>query len=83
MIVQGLKLTLLGMGVVFSFLVLLLVLIYLSGILLRPYTRKESALIASDSGISGSRGQHLTDRSRKLTAIISAAVAMHKKRTGY
>lgn len=42
MIVQGLKLTVLGMGVVFCFLVLLLMLIYISAKLLEQHPSREN-----------------------------------------
>lgn len=78
MIIQGLKLTLLGMTVVFSFLLLLLVIIHLFAKLLKPYTLKEAAITSH---------RPLTPRDTKppgdnlrLTAIISAAVAAHRKR---
>lgn len=42
MIFQGLKLTILGMGVVFCFLILLMLLIHISSKLLAPFTEKNS-----------------------------------------
>ena len=81
MIIQGLKLTLLGMIVVFSFLILLLILIHLSAKLLKSYTEKEALLVTS-SRPSLFRGKNLFDDNRKLTAVISAAIAAHRKRRG-
>lgn len=76
MIIQGLKLTLLGMMVVFSFLVLLLLLIiiHLSAKLLRPYTRKEASAITSRRPPTTGNPKPPEDNLR-LTAIISAAIA--------
>jgi sodium pump decarboxylase gamma subunit len=79
MIFEGFKLALVGMLVVFSFLILLVILIYISTVLLKPLTEKEKreAMIKSrkkstdmDSAIG----------SGKLMAIISAAVAAHRAR---
>lgn len=80
MIIQGLKLTLVGMIVVFSFLVLLLILIHLSAKLLKSYTEKEALLLTSSRPLV--LGKNFFDDSRKLTAVISAAVVAHRKRRG-
>lgn len=80
MIVQGLKLTLLGMLVVFCFLILLLILIHLSAKLLRPYTQKEASAITSHRPSPKGSGPSPGNNPR-LTAIISAAIAAHRKRT--
>jgi len=82
MIIQGLKLTLVGMIVVFSFLILLLILIHLSAKLLKSYTQKEALLVTS-SRPSVARGKNLFDDNLKLTAVISAAIAAHRKRRGH
>jgi len=81
MIVQGLKLTMLGMTVVFSFLALLLMLIHLSTKLLKQYTDKEATSFTSHRP-SSVKEENPPDDNRKLTAIISAAIAAHKARTG-
>ncbi|MBU3952530.1 MAG: OadG family protein [Proteobacteria bacterium] len=81
MIVQGLKLTLVGIIVVFLFLILLLILIHLSAKLLKPYTRKEASSLTSHRP-SIPRGKSLFEDNHKLTAIISAAIAAHRKRRG-
>ncbi len=70
MIYEGLKLTILGMGIVFLFLVFLFISINVSSKILKPYTDKEldemaKAEIGEDKG--------------KLVAIISAAINMYKK----
>jgi len=81
MIIQGLKLTLLGMTVVFSFLLLLLVIIHLFAKLLRPYTLKEASTITSHRPSTTVSAKPPEDNPR-LIAIISAAVAAHRKRIG-
>jgi sodium pump decarboxylase gamma subunit len=45
MIIEGLKLTVLGMGVVFSFLILLILVIKLSWLVLKNRTLKEKELL--------------------------------------
>lgn len=82
MIIQGLKLTLVGMIVVFSFLVLLLILIHLSAKLLKSYTQKEALLVSSSRPLLA-REKNLFDENRKLAAVISAAIAAHRKRRGH
>ena len=81
MIFQGVKLTLLGMIVVFSFLVLLLILIHLAAKLLKPYTEKE-ALTVTPRRPPGTREEKSTDDNKRLTAVISAAIAAHRARQG-
>ena len=79
MIIQGLKLTMLGMMVVFSFLGLLLLVMHLCVKLLKPYTQKEASLIASHKP-SGFRKRVSPDTNLKLTAVISAAITAHRAR---
>ncbi|WP_299981295.1 OadG family transporter subunit [Desulfobacula sp.] len=81
MIVEGLKLTMLGMMVVSSFLVLLLIIIHLSAKLLKPYTEKETSLVTSHRP-SGTGEGTSPDDNRRLTAVISAAIAAHRARIG-
>ena len=81
MIVQGLKLTMLGMGVVFSFLALLLIVIHLSAKLLKPYSEKE-ALPVTPQRPSSARAGKSPDDDRRLTAVISAPIAAHRSLTG-
>ncbi len=81
MIVQGLKLTMLGMMVVFLFLFLLLMIIHFSAKLLKPYTEKE-VLLDTAHRPSGAGEVRSPDDNRKLTAIISAAIAAHRMRMG-
>jgi len=81
MIVQGLKLTLLGMGVVFSFLALLLIIIHFSAKLLKSYSEKEASPVTSHR-LSSAKAGKPPDDNRRLTAIISAAIAAHRARIG-
>ncbi|MFO7989964.1 MAG: OadG family transporter subunit [Thermodesulfobacteriota bacterium] len=81
MIFQGLKLTIMGMGVVFCFLVLLLFLIYLSSKLLAPFTEKEMSLAMAKKPARSGKKPSSSGDNLKLTAIISAAVAAHRART--
>ncbi len=81
MIFQGLKLTILGMGVVFCFLILLMLLIHISSKLLAPFTEKEqSQAVVKKNARPGKKASSSGDN-LKLTAIISAAVAAHRART--
>ncbi len=81
MIIQGLKLTLLGMIVVISFLFLLLIIIHLSARLLKSYTLNEASAITSHKP-SGTWKAKPPEDNHKLTAVISAAIAAHRKRIG-
>ncbi len=82
MIVQGLKLTMLGMGVVFSFLVLLLIIIHISVKLLKSYSEKEASPVTSPPRPAIARAGMPSDDNLKLTAVISAAIAAHRASTG-
>jgi sodium pump decarboxylase gamma subunit len=81
MIIQGLKLTILGMGVVFCFLVLLLLLILLFSKLLAPFTAKEISLATAKKPVRPRKNPASSGDNLKLTAIISAAVAAHRAQT--
>lgn len=79
MIFEGLKLALVGMLVVYSFLILLVILVYISTMLLKPLTEKEKR----ESMIKRrkkSSGMDSVIGNGKLMAIISAAVAAHQAR---
>lgn len=79
MIFEGLKLALVGMLVVFSFLILLVILMYISTLLLKPLTEKEKreAMIKSRKKPSN---MVFSIGNGKLIAIISASVAAHQAR---
>ena len=79
MIIQGLKLTLLGMIVVFSFLFLLLIIIHLSAKLLKSYTQTEASAITSHRP-SGTWNTKPPGDNHTLIAVFSAAIAAHRKR---
>jgi sodium pump decarboxylase gamma subunit len=80
MIFEGLKLAFIGMLVVFSFLILLVMLIHISTILLKSLTEKEmrEAKIKSRKKLSGLDSDIAKG---KLMAVISAAVAAHRRRS--
>jgi sodium pump decarboxylase gamma subunit len=78
MILEGLKLTFLGMLVVFAFLTLLVIVVRLSSKILKPLTDKE-ALAFTFGKPKGPRPS--TDSvDRRLMAVISAAIAAHRRR---
>ncbi len=76
MIIEGLKLALLGMTVVFVFLVLLVLIVNLSSWLLKPYTQKEQDAVSSRTD----RLKHSKIDEQRLAAVISAAIAAHRAR---
>ena len=81
MIFEGLKLTLLGMGVVFAFLGLLVVVIRLIARVLKPLTDRE---LSAQRGLVPTRKsprhhQELEEK-RRILAVISAAITAHRSR---
>lgn len=80
MIVEGIKLTLLGMPIVFAFLMLLIVVIKLSAWLLKDITAREAA----EADLPARRRKRATpvEADQKLTGIITAAIAAHRARYG-
>lgn len=79
MIFEGLKLALVGMLVVFSFLILLIILVYISTVLLKPLTEKEKRESMIKRRKKSSGMDSVIDNG-KLMAIISATVAAHQAR---
>jgi sodium pump decarboxylase gamma subunit len=77
MIIEGAKLTLLGMLVVFLFLTILILMVKLSALLLKNFSAKEAAERKTRSGRTTS---DLLAEDRKLAGIISAALAAHRAR---
>ncbi len=69
------------MMVVFSFLVLLFIIIQLSAKLLKSYSEKEASSVTSHRPSVAFKGKPPDDNG-KLTAIISAAIAAHRALMG-
>ena len=79
MIQEGLKLTLLGMGVVFAFLGLQILVIKLLAKVLKPLTdREEASRQTLPHKRRGPRQQQETEDRRRVMAVISAAIAAHR-----
>ena len=79
MIVDGLKLTVLGMVVVFLFLALLIAAIQWAAHLLKPLSDREARGAVSEQA-RGGRTSTLRDRGTKTMAVIGAAIAAHRSR---
>jgi len=79
MIVEGLKLTLLGVGVVFLFLSLLVVVIKLSSRILKPFTAREEATYHAVPP-KKSVNRRAEDELQRIMAVINAAIAAHRAR---
>ncbi len=77
MIIDGLKLTLLGMAVVFSFLGLLVVIIHLSARLLKPFTEKDVTAYEFHARRKVTALPPSEDK-RKIMAVISASVSAYR-----
>nr|WP_320011891.1 OadG family protein [uncultured Desulfobulbus sp.] len=79
MIVEGIKLTLLGVGFVFVFLSLLVVVIKLASRVLRPFTAKEEAayLAVPKKKLNTLRAD---EEIKRVMAVINAAIAAHRAR---
>jgi sodium pump decarboxylase gamma subunit len=75
MIFEGVKLAILGMGVVFIFLLLLIFFIYLSSKILRKYTEQEI-----NASTIGSRSQGSLMQDKKLLNVIGAAISKYKNK---
>ncbi|MGD9948965.1 MAG: OadG family protein [Desulfobulbus sp.] len=79
MIVEGFKLTLLGVGVVYLFLSLLVVVIKLSSRILKPLTEREEATYNAVPAKKVANRQG-GDEQQRLMAVINAAIAAHRAR---
>ena len=77
MIIEGLKLTLLGMAVVYAFLGLLVVIVHLSARLLKPFTEKEATAYEFHARRKVRELPPSEDK-RKIMAVISASVSAHR-----
>lgn len=81
MIFEGLKLTLLGMGVVFAFLGLLIMVIKLNARVLKPLTDKEqSAQRGLFHTTKSPRHHQELEEKQRILAVISAAITAHRAR---
>ena len=78
MIVAGLKLTLLGMGSVGIFLIILIMLIKLSYKLLGSFSADE--LLEMEAGGRRRFKKGTAEQDKVLTAVITAAIAAHRAR---
>jgi len=78
-IFEGAKLAVIGMSIVFAFLILLVLLIHLSSHLLRAITEKEAVEERVYGRTEASRTRARLDDSR-LIAVVSAAVSAHRAR---
>lgn len=79
MIIAGLKLTLLGMGVVTCFLLLLILVIHLSFKVLAAQSVREFAKLEASEHVRRKEAA-LAEGDPVLVAIISAAIAAHRAR---
>ncbi len=78
MIWEGLELTLLGMGVVYAFLGLMVVVINLLARILKPVTDREQACQQPMPRTHKPGRQRETEEKRRILAVISAAIAAHR-----
>jgi len=79
MIITGLKLTILGMGIVTCFLLLLILIINLSYKLLAAQTSKELAEIEA-AELRKRKKSLPAEQKNSIIAVIAAAVAAHRSR---
>lgn len=77
MIIDGLKLALLGMAVVYAFLGLLVVIVNISARLLKPFTEKEATAYEFHTRRKVRALQPSEDK-RRIMAVISASVSAHR-----
>lgn len=77
MVVEGIKLAIAGMLIVFTFLILLVLVVQLSSRLLRSYTQREEREQALYKRKTDA-GSPLKDN--RLIAVITAAVSAHRKK---
>jgi len=78
MVIEGLKLTILGMGMVFIFLVLLVTFIQISSSILASTTKQELKTLEGELSNSSSAKQNENNQST-LIAVITAAINTYRK----
>jgi sodium pump decarboxylase gamma subunit len=77
MIVEGIKLSIIGILFVYVFLLLLIGMMHLTSRLLRPYTEQE---IREQAIYKRKSSGNALLKDNRLIAVISAAVSAHRKR---
>ncbi len=82
MLGAGVSIALLGMAVVFVFLFLLVLVIHLSSHLLKARTTAELTAITAESRRKAARRAAASDDRSRLVAVVSGALAMHRKLYG-
>ncbi len=83
MVVEGLKLMVLGMGVVYIFLALLVVVMHINARLLRGVTEREIQAPVNSRAVQRKRDMNLkakalADEKQRLVAVMAAAMAAHR-----
>ena len=80
MAIEGLKLAIVGMSIVYVFLALLVVLILLTARKLRSATQKEQFAIEAVHSKHRPASSVSSDRNGRVIAVIGAALAAHRAR---
>ena len=83
MVVEGLKLMVLGMGVVYIFLALLVVVMHINARLLRGVTEREIQAPVNSRAVQRKRDMNLkakalADEKQRLVAVMAAAMEAHR-----
>jgi sodium pump decarboxylase gamma subunit len=77
MIVEGIKLAIIGILIVYLFLFLLVVVVHLSSWLLKPYTDREARELAI---LKRKSSANALLKDSRMIAVITAAVSAHRKK---
>jgi oxaloacetate decarboxylase (Na+ extruding) subunit gamma len=82
LVIEGLKLMVIGMGLVYIFLLIMVGLINIMAAILRPYTlAEEAALKAEAERIKAKKAAKAKNQAGSdMSAVISAAVAHHRSK---